>query len=82
MARIVGFGCYIGQLSVNTFGYADDIVLLTPSCEALKNLIKNCENIAEEYKLNFNPKKCKILVYSTIKLDTSNIDIKITGHKI
>ena len=75
-------GCYIGHLAANAFGYADDIVLLTPSCEALKNLIKICENFAEEYKLNFNPKKCKILVYSTIKLDTGNIDIKIAGHKI
>ena len=75
-------GCHIGHLAANAFGYADDIVLLTPSCEALKNLIKICENFAVEYKLNFNPKKCKILVYSTLKLDTGNMNIKIGGHKI
>ncbi len=28
-------GCYIGHLAANAFGYDDDIVLLTPSCEAL-----------------------------------------------
>ena len=75
-------GCHIGHLAANAFGYADDVVLLTPSCEALKNMIKICENFAEEYKLNFNPKKCKIIVYSTQKLDINNIDIKISGHKI
>ena len=75
-------GCYIGHLAANAFGYADDIVLLTPSCDALRNLIKICECFATEYKLNFNPKKCKIIVYSTIKLDVNNIDIKIAGHKI
>ena len=55
---------------------------MTPSCDALRNLIKICECFATEYKLNFNPKKCKIIVYSTIKLDVNNIDIKIAGHKI
>ena len=75
-------GCHIGHLAANAFGYADDILLLTPLCEALKNLIKICENFAVEYKLNFNPKKCKILVYSTLKLDTGNMNIKIGGHKI
>ena len=31
-------GCYIGNLSANAFAYADDVVLLAPSCNALRVL--------------------------------------------
>ena len=75
-------GCYIGHLAANAFAYADDIVLLSPSCKALKNLILICENFASEYKLNFNPQKCKMLIYSRKKDNTNDINIKIGGHKI
>ena len=75
-------GCYIGHLAANAFGYADDIVLLSPSCKALENLILICEQFALEYKLNFNPQKCKLLVYSIMNIDSENIDIKIGGHRI
>ena len=75
-------GCYIGHLAANAFGYADDIVLLSPSCKALKFLILICERFALEYKLNFNPQKCKLLVYSIMDIKTEKIDIKIGGHKI
>ena len=75
-------GCYIGHLAANAFGYADDIVLLSPSCTALKNLILICEKFAVEYKLNFNPQKCKILVYSIMNIDPDDINITIGGHKM
>ena len=75
-------GCYIGHLAANAFGYADDIVLLSPSCKALRFLILICEKFALEYKLTFNPQKCKILLYSTRNIQTGKIDIQIGGHKI
>ena len=75
-------GCYIGHLAANAFAYADDIVLLSPSCKALKNLILICEEFALEYKLNFNPQKCKMLIFSKIKTNPNDINIEIGGHKI
>ena len=29
-------GCYIGNICANAFAYADDIVILSPSCSALR----------------------------------------------
>ena len=75
-------GCHIGNLAENAFAYADDIVLLSPSCQALRNLIDITEEFANEYKLNFNPQKCKMLVYSKDQTIINNIDIRIGGHKI
>ena len=36
-------GCHIGNICANAFAYADDLVLLSPSCTALKTLITICE---------------------------------------
>ena len=54
----------MGAIAANAFAYADDIVLLTPSCNALRFLIKICELFAKEYKLKFNPDKCSLLIYA------------------
>ena len=39
-------GCHIGHLAANAFAYVDDIVLLSPSCQALRNLIDITEKFA------------------------------------
>ena len=57
-------GCYIGDVCANAFAYADDIVLLSPSCSALRQLITICEQFADEYVVNFNPDKCTLLIFS------------------
>ena len=48
-------GCHIGHMSANAFGYADDIVILSPTCKALTSLITICEEYASEFEIQFNP---------------------------
>ena len=50
-------------MSANAFGYADDIVILSPTCKGLKLMIKICEDYADEYKILFNPDKCTLLIF-------------------
>ena len=71
-------GCYIGNICTNAFAYADDIVLLTPSCTALRSLIIICEKYAESYKLKFNPEKCTLLIYADKNLDFYYENCKIS----
>ena len=75
-------GCHIGDLCANAFAYADDIVLLSPTCKALKFLVAICELFAEEYFLNFNPEKCKLLIFSCSDDNFENINITICNHRI
>ena len=77
-------GCYIGNICANAFAYADDIVILTPSCNALKCLIKICEKYAESYKLRFNPDKCTLLIYAVNNADfySDNCKIILCGKTI
>ena len=52
-------GCHIGGIAVNTFAYADDIVLLAPSWHALQDLLKLLDKCCKELG-NTNKTKCMI----------------------
>ena len=45
------------------FGYSDDNLLLAPSIYALQQMLRICENFAEEHNMKFStdddPSKCK-----------------------
>ena len=75
-------GCHIGYMSANAFGYADDIVILSPTCKALKFLIAICEEYASEHKIQFNPDKCTLLIFSDSDFYHNNVNIVISGCKI
>ena len=61
-------GCYIGGICANAFAYADDIVILSPSCSALRCLISICESFAKEYEIIFNPDKCTLLIFFRFRI--------------
>ena len=58
-----GYGCNIGSYYFGALGYADDVVLLCPTKEGLRNMIRICENYASEHDLIFNGTKSKLLIY-------------------
>ena len=60
-----GFGCYIGNLFSGAFGYADDIVLLTPTVFSLNKLYNICEQYGHSHNIVFNPQKSKLLVFGS-----------------
>ena len=62
-----GVGCHIGHIFVGALGYADDLILLCPSVAGLKDMIKICEDYANEHDILFNGKKSKYLVFGPYK---------------
>ena len=58
-----GIGCHLGHHFVGALGYADDILLLCPSVDGLKNMIKICEDYANEHSIKFNGSKSKYLIF-------------------
>ena len=75
-------GCHIGNLCANAFAYADDVILLSPTCTALKIMISICEQFSYEYKLQFNPDKCKLLIFSDSDYYFKNVCIKLCGRTV
>ena len=52
-----GLGCHIGHISYSCLGYADDVGMLSPSIQAMQDLLHICEKFAKEYNILFNAKK-------------------------
>ena len=42
--------------------YADDIVLLAPTVDALRRMLKICDNYASKFNIVFNAKQSKCLI--------------------
>ena len=74
--RNSGVGCHIGGVCTNSFAYADDIALLSPSMNAMSKLIEICERYSKDFSISFNPSKCSLLVFS------DDIDHRIGDPKV
>jgi hypothetical protein len=56
-------GCHIGKNFLGALAYADDITLIAPSPNAMRTLLRVCDEFAEEYFVTFNAKKTKCIYY-------------------
>ena len=53
----------MGNVYANSFSYADDKTLLSPTIASLKKFINICEKYSVEFKISFNPSKCSLLCF-------------------
>jgi hypothetical protein len=75
-----GQGCYIGQIFMGAFAYADDASLLAPSKQALKYMLGVVKQFSDQYNVVFNPGKSKLLVFE--KEDHGACSITFNGKEI
>jgi hypothetical protein len=54
-------GCHIGSFFVGALAYADDLVLLAPSANAMRCMLRICDDYAAQFKVVFNASKSKCL---------------------
>ena len=55
-------GCYVGNMLINHLMYADDLVLICPSANGLRKLLKVCENFGNPHDVKFNSDKSSIMI--------------------
>jgi len=55
-------GCYIGGILVGAVAHADDLVLTTPSANALRKMLAIYDAYAFEYFMNFYAQKSKCMI--------------------
>ena len=60
-----GVGCYMGSVYAGAFGYADDLILLSPSVSALHEMSAMCEGYANRHSVKFNGKKSKVINFKS-----------------
>ena len=61
--RKKGLCCHLNGHFVGCFIYADDITLLVPSHDALKNMLDVCREYAEAYDILLNATKTKCMFF-------------------
>ena len=57
--RHSGYGLFVGHILM----YADDIVLLSPSCFGLTKLVNVCESFGIDWDIKFNPLKSQLATF-------------------
>ena len=60
-------GCHMGHHFVGALGYADDLILLSPTVHGMKIMIKICEKYANDHCILFNGNKSKYLIFGKYK---------------
>ena len=79
-------GCWIHNNLFGIIGYADGIFLLSPSFDALQDMIATCENYASLHNLSFstdvNPNRCKTKCVAFLKPDRVLRNIKLNGRNL
>ena len=74
-------GCFIGEWFLGALGYADDIVLLAPSANAMRNMIAICDVFAKEYHVTFNCDKTKCITF-TRPVESKAVRLVFDGKSI
>ena len=72
----------MGQLFAGAFAYADDIILLSPSAQALNSLLFICNDYASRYDVKFNALKSNLIGFRNDLNTPPDPSIKINGVKI
>ena len=57
-----GYGCFVGHMFTGVMAYAVDLVLLTLSQRAMRQMLRLCEDYAGEYDMLLNASKSKSIV--------------------
>ena len=63
--RDSGVGCHIGNVFTGALGYADDLILLTPTKHSMNILLKICESFSKQFNILFNAGKSKHIFFTT-----------------
>ena len=60
----LSYGCHIGGVFFGVVGYADDLLLLAPTRDAVQNMLEICEAFTSQNNIKFiteeDPSKSKI----------------------
>nr|XP_034840426.1 uncharacterized protein LOC117996477 [Maniola hyperantus] len=76
-------GCSIDNQMINNISYADDMVLLSPSVCALRDLLRVCEDYAEKHGLKYNVKKSMLMVFAAGSISPSYVPpVRLYGAEL
>jgi len=79
--RLSDVGCFMQDVCLNHFLYADDTVLLAPSVQALQSLIDLCYKYSIHYDILYNKTKTRCVAFLPSSLSTLHVPTAYMGDK-
>ena len=73
--RESGLGCKIGNSYYGVFGYADDVIILSPTNKGLQSMINICYNFGKQFHIQFNEKKTQCIQFGLNQTSKSKLYI-------
>ena len=73
-------GCHMGEIFSGAVAYADDVCLLSPSLQGLREMLSVVESLARMYCIQFNAEKSVLLVFDN--QDRTPYTLKLFGQMI
>ncbi len=79
-------GCWVKGHFAGILGYADDLLLLSPTLDGLQEMVKKCGDYADQYNLKFSThqdiKKCKTKCIAFLRKDKDLRNILLNGKTL
>ena len=79
-------GCWVNGFFLGLLGYSDDNICLAPSLNALQDMLKTCQDYAEDHNLRFstdlNPSKCKTKTMAFLKSQRNLPSLILCGNPL
>jgi endonuclease/exonuclease/phosphatase family metal-dependent hydrolase len=86
MLRKKKSGCWINGEFYGILGYADDILLLSPTLDGLQDMVNTCSTYANTHNLSFstntNTAKCKTKCMAILNTERELRNIKLNGNDL
>ena len=86
LMRRSGAGCRIDDLYAGIFGYADDLLLVSPSRDGLQKMLSIAETYSNEHKIAFSTdidpikSKTKGIIFSKSELEYLPVQVTLNGN--
>ncbi len=79
-------GCWVDDTYIGILGYADDLLLLSPTLDGLQEMVKTCEDFANTHTLTFSThpdaNKCKTKCLAFLKKERPLKNILLCGNEL
>ena len=72
----------MGYNYCGALGYADDLILLSPTVSSMKMMLGICETYAKKHKINFNAKKSLFLFFPGMKDNKCGANFYLNGERL
>jgi hypothetical protein len=63
--RYSGYSAFIGNTFIGCILCADDIVLISRTCNGLQSLVDTCYRYGSDWDIRFNPQKCQVSTFGS-----------------